>query len=279
MKTGFFTITLLFLVNYLFAQTYSNGSDIIGARPSSVYSIFGNTNNQNGAFIEMWGNNSGRPGEITFVSGLGNSSPGITFHTKTATGYYNSTILHRNGTFEQISQTGKKTWLGASGQAAISFVPNIGNSWFHIHHTHNNSLQFSHGGNPGDNPMMTINNDGQVRIGHEQAVGTHKDYKLSVDGKLLTKSVYVTADVDANWWPDFVFKKDYELTPLLEIESFIKKEGHLKGIPTTEQIMENGIDVAQMNASLLQKVEELTLYMIEMKKELNSLKKNQLNNK
>lgn len=110
---------------------------------------------------------------------------------------------------------------------------------------------------------------GGVSVGGAPTAGsTHSDYKLAVKGKVVAQSIYVTADS----WADYVFDKNYKLTPLSEVENFIKKEGHLRGIPTTEEVTKTGIDVAQMNAKLLEKVEELTLYMIEMKKELDTLK-------
>lgn len=275
MKTKLLTIALFFFFNFSFAQTYSTGSDLIGGRPNGVYSIFGNTNNLNGSFIELWGNNSGRPGELTFVSGLGSSSPGITFHMKTADSYYNSTILHRSGTLEQISPSGRRTWIGAGDNAAISFIPNIGNSWFHIHHTHNNSLQISHGGSVGQFPLLTINNQGQMKVGTKTITsGSHTDYKLSVDGKLVAQDIYVispssTSDV----WADYVFEKDYKLKSLEEVEKYISKNKHLPEVPTTAEVMENGINLGKMDALLLKKIEELTLHMIDIKKEVNTLKK------
>ena len=138
-------------------------------------------------------------------------------------------------------------------------------------------LEIFGGGTSNSNLAIKFYNGGgasfthKVRIGSKAAIGTHADYALSVYGKILATSMFVTVD-DASNWADFVFKNDYKLIPLSEVENFIKKEGHLKGIPTTQEVMENGIDVAQMNARLLEKVEELTLYMIEMKKELDTLK-------
>ncbi|MNU07544.1 hypothetical protein D3C72_2531870 [compost metagenome] len=69
-------------------------------------------------------------------------------------------------------------------------------------------------------------------------------------------------------WPDFVFAKDYKIHSLQETEKHIKQHGHLPGIPSAEEVKANGIDLGEMNAKLLEKVEELTLHLIEKDKEI-----------
>jgi hypothetical protein len=87
--------------------------------------------------------------------------------------------------------------------------------------------------------------------------------KLSVNGKIRAKEI----KVETTNWPDYVFAKSYPLPTLQETEKHIKEKGHLPGIPSAEEVKANGIDLGTMNAKLLQKIEELTLYLIEMKKE------------
>jgi hypothetical protein len=87
--------------------------------------------------------------------------------------------------------------------------------------------------------------------------------KLSVKGKIRAQEV----KVEINNWPDFVFAKDYVLPTLQETEKHIKEKGHLPGIPSAAEVEKNGIELGDMNKKLLQKIEELTLYLIEMKKE------------
>lgn len=93
--------------------------------------------------------------------------------------------------------------------------------------------------------------------------------KLAVAGKIAAQEVIVTR---ATTWPDYVFKAGFDLKPLAEVEKQIKKDGHLEGIPTSAEVEKNGIPVGEMQSKLLQKVEELTLHMIEMEKENNDLK-------
>ncbi len=83
-------------------------------------------------------------------------------------------------------------------------------------------------------------------------------YKLAVNGSIRSKEVKVEAN-----WPDFVFEEDYELRTLEEVEQHINKNGHLPEIPSEAEVNENGINLGEMNAKLLQKIEELTLYLIE----------------
>jgi len=96
--------------------------------------------------------------------------------------------------------------------------------------------------------------------------------KLDVNGTIHSKEV----KVDMTGWSDFVFKKEYNLPTLEEVEKHIVEKGHLENIPSEKEVLKDGIDLGEMNAKLLQKIEELTLYMIEMKKENNLLRDNQI---
>lgn len=91
--------------------------------------------------------------------------------------------------------------------------------------------------------------------------------KLAVNGNIRAKEI----KVENNNWPDYVFIKDYQLPTLQETEKHIKEKGHLPGIPSAEEVKANGIDLGEMNAKLLQKIEELTLHLIKMEKQ-NQLK-------
>lgn len=115
---------------------------------------------------------------------------------------------------------------------------------------------------------FVVYGNGQTRIGTLKPMSTHSDAMLAVDGKIVSKSLYVTS---LNW-ADFVFEKDYKLPKLSEIEAYYTAHGHLPLIPTAQEVRENGIDVAEMNKLLLQKIEELTMLMVEQQKQIDSLK-------
>lgn len=111
---------------------------------------------------------------------------------------------------------------------------------------------------------MFIDTNGDVGIGTTDPNG----WKLAVNGNIHTKEV----KVDLVGWPDYVFDKDYTLPTLEEVENHIKELGHLKDIPSAEDVTQNGIFLGEMEAKLLRKIEELTLYTIQQQKEIENLK-------
>ena len=112
---------------------------------------------------------------------------------------------------------------------------------------------------------MIITHDGNVGIGTNYP-GSNR---LAVEGTIAAREIVVT---DVNPFPDYVFEEDYQLPSLKQIESHIKTKKHLPDIPTADDIKKNGIPVGRMQAKLLQKIEELTLYVIDQNKELVSLR-------
>jgi hypothetical protein len=123
------------------------------------------------------------------------------------------------------------------------------------------------------NTTMYINSQGQVCIG--PAAGnmlTPGPYKLYVAGGILTEQVKVGLQNTTNW-ADYVFADKYKLKPLGEVEQYVKEFKHLPGVPSAQEVKDNGIDVAEMDATLLKKIEELTLYTIELNKKLEEQNK------
>ncbi|MCC9073594.1 hypothetical protein LNQ49_18610 [Flavobacterium sp. F-65] len=114
---------------------------------------------------------------------------------------------------------------------------------------------------------LTIKSNQNVGIGTKDPA-----YKLDVCGTIRSNEVKV--DLLASCVPDYVFADDYKLKSLQEVEEFIKQNSHLPEIPSAKEIEKNGLMLAEMNMSLLKKIEEMTLYMIEMKKEIEILKQN-----
>ena len=104
---------------------------------------------------------------------------------------------------------------------------------------------------------------GNVGIGEK-----NPQSKLAVNGTITAKEVVVSTE----GWSDYVFKDDYKLMPLDELERSVRKNGHLPDIPSAEEVEKNGVSVGEMQAKLLQKIEELTLHVIEQGKELRQVK-------
>ena len=102
-------------------------------------------------------------------------------------------------------------------------------------------------------------------------IGTNNpDADLTVKGKIHTQEVKV--DLNGAVAPDYVFLKDYDLKTINEVENYIEKEGHLPNIPSAKEMEQNGIELKTMNLKLLEKIEELTLYMIEQNKKTELLR-------
>ncbi|MBO0950621.1 hypothetical protein J2I46_18650 [Fibrella sp. HMF5405] len=124
-------------------------------------------------------------------------------------------------------------------------------------------------------------NEGAVLIGpgiNKLPVG----YRLFVSGGILTEKVKV-AIANTSDWADNVLSPSYLLMPLRQVEQHIHRHGHLPGIPSAAEVVDKGVDLAQMNAQLLAKIEELTLHLISLQKQVNrqgsQLKQNQIKRK
>ncbi len=115
-------------------------------------------------------------------------------------------------------------------------------------------------------PRMLIDHYGNVGIGTTNP-GT---YKLAVKGKIRAEEIKVETG-----WADYVFMKGYDLPTLEEVEKHIREKGHLINIPSAKEVEQHGIELGEMNKLLLEKIEELTLYILQLKTK-NRLQQNEL---
>lgn len=114
--------------------------------------------------------------------------------------------------------------------------------------------------------IAEMNIQGRVNIGTE--IG-NPAYRLQVKGKIRSEEI----KVEAQNWPDYVFNPLYVLPNLNETEEFIKENKHLPGMPSAGEVAENGIELGRMNSKLLEKIEELTLHLVNQAAEIEILKK------
>jgi len=184
-----------------------------------------------------------------------------------------------------ISKTSSKA--GGSPNGSIFFGADINDNFpngkWGIEYLNNESdygygLNFWRPWNPGGggyfNFGLFLADDGNVGIGKNDPQakldvnGSIKAQSANINGKLKAKEVSITL----SGWPDFVFENDYPLMSLQETEDFIKQNKHLPNVPSAAEVEENGINIGEINAILIQKVEELTLYILDLQKQINELK-------
>lgn len=188
--------------------------------------------------------------------GIGTTNPAIWFGGKTLELSDTRPVLKLNSTSSLSTIT-----LTNSG---VNGTTHIGE--FHVNHEYNSgtpnlsSMRFA-SYPAGD--ILIMKATGEVGVGTSSTTA-----KLTVKGDVHAREVRVTVDAGA----DFVFEDNYNLPKLDAVEKFIEQHNHLPGVAPASEMKSNGMDVGEMNIKLLQKVEELTLYMIEFKKQMAELK-------
>jgi hypothetical protein len=145
-----------------------------------------------------------------------------------------------------------------SGAAMIHFLGNGGRMDFYV-------SPVSSGQNTAINwsPILSLVRNGNVGIG-----SMSPDAKLTVKGQVHAQEVKVDLNVPG---PDYVFEKDYALPSLDQIKNYIEENKHLPEVPSAKEMEKNGVQLGEMNMLLLKKIEELTLYVIELEKKVNNL--------
>lgn len=143
---------------------------------------------------------------------------------------------------------------------------------------HKTALAWNSAGNVGigiNTPQARLHVAGGTVVIGESGIAqpspmTPGGYRLYVQDGILTEKLKVAVRTTSNW-ADYVFAPDYQLQPLKEVEKYVNKHKHLPGVPSADEMVKNGLDVAKMDAKLLEKLEELTLYMIELNKQNQAL--------
>ena len=203
--------------------------------------------------------------------GIGLSNPGAPLDVRSSSPTNFSTIakFSRNGAsgfgmgiFHGLSQ-GSYNGIVGNGDFGLIFdvdgqPTTISNSGFVIAPWQNNTAG------------IKILENGKVFIGN--VTTTPGNYSLYVEKGILTEMVRVALKNSAQW-ADYVFHKDYKLKSLKEVEDFIQENNHLPNVPSSEEIVKDGgIDVSSMMVKQMEKIEELTLYIIKQQKEIDEMK-------
>jgi len=112
-----------------------------------------------------------------------------------------------------------------------------------------------------------VDQNGNFLIGNPNSVNAATGFKLSVDGKVMCEELRV----EMSPWADYVFDDNYQLMSFDELEAFIAANNHLPGIPSATIIESEGLDVGNMQAKMMEKIEELTLHIIQLNNRIEEL--------
>nr|WP_315425082.1 hypothetical protein [uncultured Pedobacter sp.] len=201
---------------------------------------------------------------------VGHSAPRAVFDITTPipNGIFGAVL----GRLAEGDGTGNGTFVGVQGHNTNV----VGGKSFSIVHNFygqtNSSINFHRGGDitGGFISFSTNTNEEKLRIDAYGNVGigtTNPTERLSVNGKVRAKEI----KVEASNWPDYVFEEGYQVGTLEGLESYIKANKHLPGMPSAKEVKANGIELGELNKKLLEKIEELTLHLIEKDKKIDAL--------
>lgn len=222
---------------------YSNGSNLFGI---NAYDY------ENGEYKPIsvgWGGAHVLLARDGGYVGVGTVNPQSQLHLASDNNH-SFTISRANGSY------GFRIYRDAVQGNVFLQIGNTANTW---------ETKIKIGEGEGTNTKLLLNPDGgNVGIGTESP-----SEKLSVNGNISTKKVIVTQ----LGWSDYVFNDDYKLKPLSDVANFIKENKHLPDIPSAKEVEKRGVDLGENQALLLKKIEELTLYVIDLRKEIEILKK------
>jgi hypothetical protein len=134
--------------------------------------------------------------------------------------------------------------------------------------------------NAGSIKIYSVGSEGQIEFHNEnmKVMSIRADNNVNFGNPDYSTNLFVNGEITANqmrvntsfWW-DKVLKPDYELMPLTELQTFITQNSHLPDIPKETEVLEQGVDLGEMNGLLLKKIEELTLYLLEQDRKINTL--------
>jgi hypothetical protein len=260
MKKIFAIITFVLFASFSYAQWTSSGSNIYNNAPATA----------------RVGVNITAPTELMHIYSAGTATGADGRAVYLAQSNYTGSALRTLGGFQANAANGDKFLMafrhngGGYQDMLQSVYINSSAAWAEFMYFRYDNQKWEMRAGVVDAEFLNagkllMNNPGGVGIG---TTGIASGVKLQIGGKVKCQEV----EVAVTPWPDHVFKAGYNLMPLNEVEAFINANSHLPGVPSEAEVANNGVNVGKMNATLLQKVEELTLYMIDLKKENDALK-------
>jgi hypothetical protein len=178
------------------------------------------------------------------------------------------------------TEVGDGVWVQSTGVQNIAMLSNMGQGyWNGLTQAGDNMLLWrgsdinvQDGGGLVIGPWTSSEEGIRILPSGNVGIGTPNpgSFKLAVSGKIGAREVRVT---NANPWPDYVFSKQYKLKSLSSLEEYISKNNRLPNMPSAEEVKNNGIELGKINTQVVEKIEELTLYVIELNKKIQKLEK------
>lgn len=243
-------------INSGYNTTTGNYNTFVGQATGYI-----NTTGANNTFVGHWSGNRNTTGQSNAAFGYRTARHNTTGNNNSFFGYMSG---HENTTgANNVSlgyQSGYKNKTGA-GNVFIGYRAGYGA-------TGSNKLYIENSNNINTPLIYGDFSANGVGINTNQLSDGSTNYTLSVNGRVRATEVKVYTG-----WADYVFEDDYKLRSLEEVEAHIQKNGHLPDVPSAKVVEKNGIFVGEMNATLLRKIEELTLYMIASNKAMKTLQK------
>lgn len=191
--------------------------------------------------------------------GLGYTDPQVRMHIRK----FDATELLRLEAENPMIQF--RRYVGLTNYDDVGFIQTSGNNLRIGINSSNATGQFVVRTGGGDRVFVDPN--GVVSIGTQVSA---PGYLLRLGGKMICEEVKVKLQGN---WPDYVFSDQYNLKPLAELENFILSNKHLPNIPAASEIESNGMELGDMQRKMMEKIEELTLYILQLNKEIDRLKK------
>lgn len=252
------------------SQAHGSYATAVGnSNANAAYSFAGGKSIVNaGDYGTAFGYNCLVDGDYGFASGWGSYSFGIA-----STALSNSQALGQyslSGGYQTIAQGNNSIAMGqySTAQSTNSVVIGAGiSSTYRLINSNANSLVVGFNSNRATlyvGPSSGSNTFGKVGIGT-----TTPQSELAVNGTITAKALNLTM----TGWPDYVFANGYKRMGLDETEKYIDEHKHLPGVPSAQEIESNGLNVGEMNRIMMEKIEEITLHLIEIKKENDEMKK------
>lgn len=227
---------------------------ILGKQSTGALFINGNTTSKNGGTVELYGSGSGSPSEVRLIG--------------KSIGFYDYHDIDQWDLNMVIKDNGDIGIGKSNPSAKLDIVTNYSDQ-SHL------AIQVT---NSSGSNLLSVRSDGQIGIGtvyndplNDLPTSSGcSDCKLSVNGRIYSEGMTIRL---SDIWPDYVFDNNYKLMGLKEVEDYLKDKKHLPGLPNAEQVIQHGIEIEELNIALLKKVEELTLYVIELQKQVDALSK------